>query len=68
MTRTEAEALAREVRGATGYAARVEFEVELSEFAVRVPIAPPRSGAISEEFRLGDEADWHWLRNRIENA
>jgi hypothetical protein len=68
MTHDEAEALAQEVHVATGHEARVEFEDEDFGFAVVVPIEKPRSGALREEYRLGDKKDWHWLRDRITSA
>ena len=68
MTRTDAEALAREVHAATGHGARAEFEDEECGFVVSVPVARPRSGAIREEFRLGDELDWDYMRDRITSA
>ena len=68
MTRDAAEALAQEVRAATRHEARAEFESDEFGFEVVVPIAQPRSGAIREEYRLGDELDWFHLRDRIVSA
>jgi hypothetical protein len=46
---------------------RVAYEDDLGEFSVFVEIAQPLSG-VREEFRLGDELDWKWLRERITSA
>ena len=42
-------------------------EDNLGEFSVFVEIAQPLSG-VREEFRLGDELNWKWLRERITDA
>ena len=68
MNRTEADALADEVRAATGQDTRVDFEDEENGFVVTVPIARPRSGALSEEFTLSDDGVWESLRDRIPHA
>ena len=68
MTRSDAEALALQVRTTTGQNARVEFEDEDHGFLVVVPVTQPRSGALREEFFLYDELDWGWLRDRIASA
>ena len=40
---------------------------DLGEFSVFVEIAQPLSG-VREEFRLGDELNWKWLRERNTSA
>jgi hypothetical protein len=68
MTRAEAEALARKILAVTGHEARAEFEDDECGFVVLVPVARPRSGAIREEYRLEDELDWEYMRDRITSA
>ena len=67
MTQDEAEALARSVAETTRHPVRVAYEDDLGEFSVFVEIAQPLSG-VREEFRLGDELNWKWLRERITSA
>jgi hypothetical protein len=47
---------------------RVAYEDDdLGEFSVFVEIAQSLSG-VREEFRLGDELDWKWVREQITSA
>jgi len=64
---TAREALARSVAETTRHPVRVAYEDDLGEFSVFVEIAQPLSG-VREEFRLGDELNWKWLRERITSA